>query len=212
MFFESNELIEAPYPMMMELKHVFRLTKITILVIAGIFIASCSASTVIQYIDEEADFKNYHTFKIINYKNDNKEYSSEGNAFVDSIEFYIDSQMRQRAYEVEVRPDLMVRYELISGVESEVDYSNSNFYGGRTNFNQFNNPYYYGPRETRHIEGILLLEIKERKTKKLVWQGSLDLKYSKKKKDSNLGLMQDAITEIFTTYPYMAGRSQPIQP
>lgn len=194
----------------MERKHVFRSTQIAILTLVAIILISCSASNVIQYIDEEANFKNYHTYKIINYKNDNKEYSSEGNAFVDSIEFYIDGQMRYRAYEEAARPDLMVRYELISGVESDVDYNNSNFYGGRTFYSPFYDPYYYGPRETRHIEGILLLEIKERKTKKLVWQGSLDLKYSKKKKDSNLGLMQDAIITIFETYPYMAGNPNPI--
>ena len=196
----------------MELKCVIRSTKITLLAIAGIFLVACSASNVIQYLDEEANFKDYHSFKIINYKNDNKAYSAEGNAFVDSVEFYINGQMKHRAYEEAVRPDLMVRYELISGVESEVDYGNSNFYGGRTFYSPFYDPYYYGPRETRHIEGILLLEIKERKTKKLVWQGSLDLKYSKKKKDSNLGLMQDAIITIFETYPYMAGKSEPIQP
>lgn len=195
----------------MKSKYIYRPLKITVLAITGVLIASCSASNVIQYLDEEANFKDYNTFKIINYKNDNKQYSSEGNAFVDSIEFYIESQMRHRTYEVAVKPDLMVRYELISGVESEVDYSNSNYYGNRVYANPFYNPYFYGPRETRHIEGILLLEIKERKTKKLVWQGSLDLKYSKKKKDSNLGLMRDAIVQIFETYPYMAGDSKPIQ-
>lgn len=196
--------------MMIQSKHTCRLTQATIVTITGMLLASCSASNVIQYLDEEANFKGYHSFKIINYKNENKQYSSEGNAFVDSIEFYIGYQMKHRAYESAAKPDLMVRYELISGVESETDYNNSNYYGGRTYYSPFYDPYYNGPRSSRHIEGILLLEIKERKTKKLVWQGSLDLKYSKRKKDSNLGLMEDAITEIFETYPYMAGRSEPI--
>jgi hypothetical protein len=173
-------------------------------------LAACSASKVVIYLDEESNFKNYHTFTIVNYKNENKEYSTEGNAFVDSVEFYIDNEMKLKGYKEESKSDLLVRYELISGVESEADYSNSNYYGGRPYYIPFYDPYYYGPRASRHIEGILLLEIKGRKSKKLVWQGSMDLKYSKKKKDSNLGLMHDAIAQIFETYPYQAGTSKPI--
>ena len=106
-----------------------------------------------------------------------------------------------------------MRYELISGVESGVNYNNnSNHYRntGRGYYNPFYDPYNYAPRSSRHIEGILLLEIKERKTRKLVWQGSLDLKYSKKSSNSNLELLKNTLFKIFKTYPYIAGNEEPV--
>jgi len=174
---------------------------------------SCASSKVVQYLDEESNFKDYHSFKIINFKNENKEYSTEGNAFVDSVETYIANEMQNKGYVFNNKSDLLVRYELISGVESEVNYNNnSNYYRNpvRGYYNPFYDPYFYGPRSSRHIEGILLLEIKERKTRKLVWQGSLDLKYSKKNSNSNLELLKNTLTKIFKTYPYQAGNSMPI--
>lgn len=172
---------------------------------------SCASSNVVQYLDEEAGFEKYNAFKIINFKTDNKEYSAEGNAFVDSVEHYIAVEMQKKGYTQDSRSDLLVRYELISGVESEINYNNSNYYrgAGRGFYSPFYDPYFYGPTSSRHIEGIFLLEIKERKTRKLVWQGSLDLKYSKKS-NSNLELLKKTIARIFETYPYQAGSSEKV--
>lgn len=173
---------------------------------------SCASSNVIQYLDEEANFEKYNAFKIINFKTDNKEYSAEGNAFVDSVEQYIALEMQKKGYTRGSRSDLLVRYELISGVESEINYNNnSNYYrgAGRGFYSPFYDPYFYGPTSSRHIEGIFLLEIKERKSRKLVWQGSLDLKYSKKS-NSNLELLKETIARIFETYPYQAGSSEKV--
>lgn len=181
--------------------------------IVALMFYSCASSKVVQYLDEDSNFKEYHSFKIINFKTENKEYSAEGNAFVDSVETYIAHEMQNKAYVLNIKPDLLVRYELISGVESEVNYNNnSNYYRnpGRGYYNPFYDPYFYGPRSSKHIEGILLLEIKERKTRKLVWQGSLDLKYSKKNSNDNLELLKNTLTKIFKTYPYQAGNSMPI--
>ncbi|MFY0652048.1 MAG: DUF4136 domain-containing protein [Cyclobacteriaceae bacterium] len=179
----------------------------------GFIAASCSSSRVVQYINTEASFKNFNTYKIINFKTDNKEYSAEGNAFIDSVEYYISREMQMKGYNTGPKSDLLVRYELISGVESEVNYNNNGYYGGgfgRYAYSPFYDPYYYGPRTSRHIEGVLLLEIKERKNRKLVWQGSMDLKYSKKKNDNNMELMKDAIIQIFETYKYQAGSPHPM--
>ncbi len=177
---------------------------------------SCASSNVVQYLSDEAQFGSYHTYKVINYKTDNKEYSAEGNAFIDSVELYIHQQMLQRDYTTDRKTDLLVRYELISGVETNISYNNNNSGYYRRNvrglYSPFYDPYYIGPTSSRHIEGILLLEIKESKTRKLVWQGSLDLKYSKRKEDGNLEMIKDAIREIFLTYPYIAGNAEPVVP
>ena len=131
--------------------------------IVALVLCSCASSKVVQYLDEESNFKDYHSFKIINFKTDNKEYSTEGNAFVDSVESYIAYEMQIKGYVFNNKSDLLVRYELISGVESEANYNNnSNYYRnpGRGYYNPFYDPY-YAPRSSRHIEGILLLEIKD---------------------------------------------------
>ena len=186
----------------------YKLSVLIVLITTCVF--GCSASKVVKYLNEDASFKNYHTFRIVNFKTENKEYSEEGNALSDSVETFITSAMVEKGYNrQESKADLYVRYELISGVETKVNYNNNYYGNGFGGYSPYYDPYRNRTTTTQRIEGILLLEIKERRSQKLVWQGSLDLKYSRRK-DNNIVLLQDAVQTIFETYPYQAGKSLPI--
>lgn len=101
--------------------------------------------------------------------------------------------MARRGYEESsVTPDLTLRYEVTSNTRVEINNSQVN-------------PYFYQPFPitTRTIyQSILLLELFD-SNKKLVWQGSYDLRQEKKEKKVAKAINR-AVGYIFTTYPYRA--------
>lgn len=168
---------------------------------------SCKApQKVVKYVNQNADFENYHSFSMVNYKTAKKELTQEGNTFINEIESEINDIMLDRGYTQTRKGDLILRYETVSGINTTT--SAPNYYG---------NPYYYDPydpmnqrRTQKHLVGLLLIELKDARTKKLVWQGSIDLKYSKDEIE-NRNLVKKSIRRIFSTYPYRAGSHQPME-
>ena len=167
---------------------------------------SCkSTQRVVKYVNENADFENYHTFSLVHYKTGKKELTDQGKSFLNEIESEITGIMEERGYQKASKGDLILRYETISGINTTTNAPN--YYG---------NPYLYDPydpmnqrRTQKHLVGLLLIELKDSETKKLVWQGSVDLKYSNDEA-ANRDLVVDSIHRIFSTYPYKAGSKQPL--
>jgi hypothetical protein len=160
---------------------------------------SCSPK-VISYLDSDADFKNFNSFRIVSVKLDGRKVAPESIKMFDDIKLEIMNQMLDRSYvQSNISPDLTLRYELSSSTRST----------GNTNNNNFNNPIGYPPsysvtNSTIH-ESIILLELYDAK-KKLIWQGSYDLK-NEKKEQKTTKVIKNAIDQIFTTYPYKSGRN-----
>ncbi|RED94358.1 uncharacterized protein DUF4136 [Marinoscillum furvescens DSM 4134] len=153
---------------------------------------SCSPK-VIHFTNEKARFAAYETYEIVNYKSGQREISAEGVEVQSIIASELEKQMDERSYRrVSNDPELILRYELVSAQRSEVT--------ERTSFYNFN----YREYTIRTIlESVILLELTDRTTGKLVWQASVDLnKYAKK--DSKEEILKDAIAMLFDTYLYRA--------
>lgn len=162
-------------------------------------IQSCAPPRVIKFLNEELDYSQYNTYRLIHYKSDDKSFSNEGMAFFSEIEMAISQNMSAKGYENADKADLIARYELVSTTATESNNNNYDPYG-------YN---YYIPRDAKkYTEGLILIELRDRKQKKLVWQGSLDLK-SKSHRDVNLTVLE-SINRIFETYPYEAGSNEKI--
>lgn len=156
------------------------------------FLISCSPK-VISYVSERASFSQYNTYYLLNTK---KTGSASGDDITPRLEQAIKSNMGYRGYEEDLEmPDLLLRYELISSTRSEVNVTGSPYsYVGNISYRTFN-------------ESILLLELKDRKTDKLVWQASIDMRDHsdiRKKKDP----LRSAVNKLFETYLYRAGQAQ----
>lgn len=158
---------------------------------------SCAPPKVVKFLNSELDYSQYHTYRLINYKSDDKSYAVEGQAFYDEIENGIKQNMSAKGYQPLDRPDLIARYEIVSTTATETNNRNYDPYG-------YN--YYIPPTTKNYTEGIVLIELRDRKQKKLVWQGSLDLKYTMKG-EAKLTLLE-AINRIFESYPYKAGSNE----
>ncbi|SMD39129.1 protein of unknown function [Reichenbachiella faecimaris] len=174
--------------------------KLSVWFIILLLCQTCATPKVIKFLNDELDYSKYYTYRLIHYKSDDKSYSPEGMAFFGEIEMAISQNMAAKGYEQADKPDLIARYEIVSTTVTESNTRNYDPYG-------YNN--YYFPQDARkHTEGIILIELRDRKQKKLVWQGSLDLKY-KMKKEVQLTMLE-SINIIFESYPYQAGSNERI--
>lgn len=168
-----------------------------------IILSSCAPPRVVHFSNENMDFSDYKTYRLINYKSDDKSFSEAGMVVFSMLERAIDSSMTARKYKVVEKPDIIVRYEIISTIETQ---SNNARYDPH-----LYNSYYYSPppryNNTKKItEGVLLIEFRDKKKKKLIWQASLDLKFSKK--TTPISVITSAVNRIFTTYLYQAGSNE----
>ena len=185
---------------------------LSLLIISGL-ISCATQQNVVSFTNEDAKFKTYESYNIVNYKKGEQNYSLQGELLVNKIENGISNEMLKKNYNKSTTPDIIVRYEIISNVNVETNNSNNpqyNSYSRANHYNQYNpnDRFFNTPRNI--VEGVLLIELKDRITKKLIWQASLDLKYSKKK-NSEEDMLSNAIKIIFGKYQYEAGSDQPIQ-
>lgn len=111
----------------------------------------------------------------------------------DKIETAILNKMDQLGYNFQQTSDLLVDYHLILGSATSVSQSHQT-YPYRGNFYRYNTI-----DVSRYHEGILLIEIKESDKKRIIWQGSLDLKYNRRSKTKRD--IAELISLIFDTFP-----------
>lgn len=178
------------------------------LVVLGLLVIlfSCTSYKVVTFTNDASRFDNYYNYSLEYLKTRVDQESQKKPEVILRLEEAMHQQMTDRKYKlVNRQPDLLLRYEIISNQRTEYDIDNYSY--RRSIFNPYG--YYYGINERNFTESILLLELKDADTNKVVWQGSLDLRYSRKSKKTD-DLIQDAVIKIFDTYLYTAGSGVPL--
>ncbi|MEP0367464.1 MAG: DUF4136 domain-containing protein [Cyclobacteriaceae bacterium] len=170
------------------------------LLLSAILLLSQCNPKVVNFVNEEAAFEKYTAFATVNTKNNEAQMSDEGHAIKANIERAIDAQMLRRAYnKSNTNPDLIARYEIIAKQVSKTSSNSSGYYGT-----------YYNPSFTVRtiLEAVLLIELNDVKSRKVIWQASIDLsQYDKKSAQAEL--INEAVSRIFDTYLYTAGQNKP---
>ncbi len=161
------------------------------------FLMQC-APKVVNFTNERALFDQFETFTVINYKVDNSQLHLPSKQLFDLIETNILKQMERRSYVLSnVSPDLLARYELISNQNTEIRRLD-NSYG-----------YYNMPIITSNtfFTSVLLVELINSKSKKIVWQASIDLKQFDKYSDKQK-IIESAVLHIFNSFLHKAGTNE----
>lgn len=156
---------------------------------------------VVNFTNDKTDFSQFHSYRVINYKTGNSQQNSSSLGAFQLLESEISKEMNRRNYALSnISPDLLVRYELISNQNTE------------TRRTDYNYGYYVMPNiSTRtFISSVLLIEIIDLRTKKNVWQASVDLKQLNAR-DDQTEIIKSAVRHIYNTYLHIAGNkdSQP---
>ena len=162
------------------------------LLLLFVFALGCNPK-VVSYLNPKAKFRNYETFRLVSTQLDSEISTDESTRIFDLIKENILEEMDSRDYKrSNITPDLTLRYEMTSSTRVETN-ANPGF-GGFFPPMQLNSRTIY--------EAILLLELYN-ENKKLVWQGSYDLKQQRKEKKASKAI-EKAVGQIFTSYPYRA--------
>ena len=160
-------------------------------------LTSC-APNVVYYIKEGASFKNFSSYAILppKYAEENEEEKDE---LFKRIETAINYEMKKRDYVVNRKtPNLVVKYELISSSESSTQQNTyPGLYGGLVTL----------PISQTFTQSTLVFEMLELKSKKLIWQASIDVRELDQQKSKDL--VVTAVMEMYRTYLYRAGTRQP---
>ncbi len=165
------------------------------LILTSLLLTVGCSQKVVNFVNEDSDFGSYSSYVIRNFKVSEANVSPEGERLLMILETSLENQMRRRDYKkVGQSPDLLLRYELLTNLNS------------RTNVDQ--TPYSPIVRvNTRTFkESALLVELTDRKTRKLVWQASIDMKDPGKKPADRF--LQEAIVKMFNSYLYRANSSE----
>ncbi len=167
-----------------------------------LIITGCNTINVISHQTPGTDFGLFSSYLVEN-PLQRKDAPKQNYAGYEDLEAAIKLNMDNRGYIESKTPDLVLRYRVI--IDPKVEYRNTNRYN-RYNYNY---PSYYTLQERTYNEGILMIEIRNSNTRKVVWQGSLDLKVNKRKRSKEVVL--ESVSMIFKQYPYIAGNNEPVQ-
>ncbi len=166
---------------------------------------TCATYDVVTFTNSGSDFSNYFSYQLehLKTKADAKDIKKPNELL--RLEKVLHEEMASRKYQQSTSyPDLTLRYELISNQQTTYDVDAFSY--RRSFYDPFG--YFYNINERTFTESILLLELKDAATAKIVWQGSLDLRYSRRSKQVD-DLIKDAVTKIFSSYRYIAGSEHP---
>jgi hypothetical protein len=169
-------------------------------------LTGCTTYKVVTFTNGDSRFSSYYSYTLEHLKTKVDQSDQKKPAVVLRLEEEMHQQMAEREYQrSDGRPDLTLRYEIISNQTTEYDLDPYSY--RQSIYNPYGNNYNVNQRN--FTESILLLELKDTNTSKIVWQGSLDLRYSRKSKKTE-DLIQNAVSTIFDSYRYTAGSALPL--
>ena len=159
-------------------------------------LTACNSNRVVSFNNPDFASRSYESYRIITRQADTV--NTADKAVYEGLHKAVIRQLDERGYRaVQQNSDLLVRYQLYANNRVE-QVANNNLWAGR--FNNFNNPNNVFFSSRNITESILLIGIHDRKARKLVWQGSLDLNYSVSKKRKFEEVIPEIVEQIFASY------------
>ncbi len=165
------------------------------LLILLIIAAVCSPKALTYLNEEDVRFQELQTYRLVNTKLERTNLSKEGREIIDVLESTIRAQMKERGYEESnLGPDLILRYDIATNQRSE----------SRSNYSP------YGPPVTSRtfMESVIIVDLVDTRRDKMFWQASYDLTQQSKQLKQEQAT-EDAISEIFYSFPYRAATVEP---
>ncbi len=163
--------------------------RIHLLIFTIALLYSCAAPKVVSYHDENIDFSEFETFDIVAETDVIAKNTEEKN----KIEEEILNEMEARGYRFSENGEMNVQYRIILEAKTKVhtDRRTTRYYGRQYR--------YYQTEVNRYSQGILLVEIINAHTNKLLWSGSLDLSFNQKSREKkDIGGL---IEMVFSKFP-----------
>lgn len=156
----------------------------------------CSSPRIITYAHQTAAFDRYRSFRIQPHT-EVRELSRKGHETFERLDTLIAGQLKSRGYQYSLDPDLIVAYEISSGLSQDTP---SQYYD---RYSYWYYPSYSYSLPPQDVEAMVEIKMIETATKKTVWTGSVDFTL-KPRRDDNIERIEQHILEIFARFEYNA--------
>ncbi len=160
---------------------------------------SCNSHKVVSFNNPSYANRVYQTYKIITIPD--KEVSNKESSIHKKVSVAIHQELTGlNMKSFDRNSELVVRYEFRSMERDDSRVIRNSRTSRFNNLNNNFNPNYANISKRSITESILLVDVFDRKTKKLVWQASIDLNVSNKKYENIDILLTKAVSALFQTY------------
>jgi hypothetical protein len=164
-------------------------------------ISGCQSVPQIHVIkDQSVKFNTYKTYGFyprLELKGD--DYDSATNGYIKAA---IKAEMTNKGYRYEDNPDLWLSFNVY--VEDKIKiknvYTAPDYYMYRRGYNVWDDYPYFDERVTQYIEGTLNIDVIDRKTKRLVWEGIAIGKVNQNTYDNLEMKVDEAVRLILAKY------------
>jgi hypothetical protein len=174
-----------------------------------LLITACSSGPKIYTNqDPTVDFGNYKTFGFQSQLGtDNDRYGSLASQYLKAATV---REMEARGYKQSANPDMIVNFSV--NTEEKIRTTQSPTAGGYYGYRGYGAWGGYGGTETRvtqYTEGTVNVDLVDARKSQLIWEGVIVGKVTDEVRENLAAVCNEVVTEIFASYPYVAGNSTP---
>lgn len=171
----------------------------------ALFAACASKPTIRSNVDPAANFSGYRTFNFLENHSAGKPYDSMTTQYLKAA---VTREMQARGLQAADAPDLLVVIHVQSKDKVSVSQVPTGYYGYRAG------AYGWGSTVSttvdNYTEGTLNVDVVERSTNKLVWEGIAVGRINNKARDNPQPAIDTVVKQVFERYPIQpAGSAQP---
>ena len=190
----------------------------TVLAVAALAGGCASGPDVRGDYDRAADFGKYRTYNFLSATNGNPaEFQSIAQQMMQQA---ASREMEARGYTKSDNPDLVINFKGKLEEKTDIQSTPAPYYGPSWGYRGWGGaPYgaygYGGGTEVttrRYNVGTLVMDGIDREKRQAVFQGGLEDVVTSKMMQDKQGTINNAVSAIFATYPFVAGQAAPVAP
>ncbi len=176
-------------------------------------LAGCASTPSVRSdYDKSADFGSFRTFGFLDQGTEAKSLA------IQTLEAAATREMEARGYKLAAEPDLLVHFTGKLEDRTDVQSVPGPMYGPGYGYGGwYGAPYggwnYSSQVTTRHYQvGQLVMDIVDRSKRQVVFQAGIQKTVTKEMLNNREQALNKAVTNMFATYPFVAGQSAPVAP
>jgi len=186
------------------------------LAVAAIALAGCASGPDIRAdYDKAADFGKYRTYGFVTQAGtDQGDFRSLSTQMLQNAAA---RQMEQRGYTRAENPDLVINFTGKLEEKVDVESTPAPYYGPGWGYGGWYGAPYGGWGGTevttrRYNVGTLIMDVVDREKRQVVFQGGLTDVVTREMQANREATIGQAVAQIFSKYPFVAGQSAPVPP
>lgn len=190
----------------------------TALACAGLLLSACASGPDLRAdYDKSADFGKYRTFGFVSQAGtDTAEFRTLA---TQTLQAAAAREMESRGYTRSENPDLVINFKGKLEEKTDIESTPAPYYGPGWGYRGWYGAPYgaygYGGSEVttrRYNVGTLVMDVIDRENRQAVFQGGIEGVVTKDMMANKEATIDQAVTHIFSKYPFVAGQSAPVVP